>query len=87
MKISRFTFVLLVTMFLNCLSVYAKTVKDTLVTTDGDRIILTYEISRSEDHYTLRFNNESSRMFSSKYNLLNNFTLYILLQAYPKRLF
>ena len=62
MKISRFTFVLLVTMFLNCLSVYAKTVKDTLVTTDGDRIILTYEISRSEDHYTLRFNNQQKKL-------------------------
>ena len=62
MKISRFTFVLLVTMFLNCLSVYAKTVKDTLVTTDGDRLILTYEISRSEDHYTLRFNNQQKKL-------------------------
>ena len=62
MKISRFTFVLLVTMFLNCLSVYAKTVKDTLVTTDGDRIILTYELSRSEDHYTLRFNNQQKKL-------------------------
>ena len=62
MKISRFTFVLLVTMFLNCLSVYAKTVKDTLVTTDGDRIILTYELSRSDDHYTLRFNNQQKKL-------------------------
>ena len=62
MKISRFTFVLLVTMFLNCLSVYAKTVKDTLVTTDGDRIILTYELSRSDDHYTLRFNNPRKKL-------------------------
>ena len=62
MKISRFTLVFLVTMFLNCLSVYAKTVKDTLVTTDGDRIILTYEISRSEDHYTLRFNNQQKKL-------------------------
>ena len=62
MKISRFTLVLLVTMFLNCLCVHAKTVKDTLVTTDGDRIILTYEISRSEDHYTLRFNNQQKKL-------------------------
>ena len=62
MKISRFTLVFLATMFLNCLSVYAKTVKDTLVTTDGDRIILTYELSRSEDHYTLRFNNQQKKL-------------------------
>ena len=62
MKISRFTLVFLVTMFLNCLSVYAKTVKDTLVTTDGDRIILTYELSRSDDHYTLRFNNQQKKL-------------------------
>ena len=62
MKISRFTLVLLVTMFLNCLCVHAKTVKDTLVTTDGDRIILTYELSRSEDHYTLRFNNQQKKL-------------------------
>lgn len=62
MKISRFTLVFLATIFLNCLSVYAKTVKDTLVTTDGDRIILTYELSRSEDHYTLRFNNQQKKL-------------------------
>ena len=62
MKISRFTLVFLATMFLNCLSVYAKTVKDTLVTTDGDRIILTYELSRSDDHYTLRFNNPQKKL-------------------------
>lgn len=62
MKISRFTLVLLVTMFLNCLCVHAKTIKDTLVTTDGDRIILTYELSRSEDHYTLRFNNQQKKL-------------------------
>ena len=62
MKISRFTLVFLATMFLNCLSVYAKTVKDTLVTTDGDRIILTYELSRSDDHYTLRFNNQRKKL-------------------------
>ena len=62
MKISRFTLVLLVTMFLNCLCVHAKTVKDTLVTTDGDRIILTYELSRSEDHYTFRFNNPQKKL-------------------------
>lgn len=62
MKISRFTLVFLVTMFLNCLGVYAKTVKDTLVTTDGDRIILTYELSRSDDHYTLRFNNQRKKL-------------------------
>ena len=62
MKISRFTLVLLVTMFLNCLCVHAKTVKDTLVTTDGDRIILTYELSRSDDHYTLRFNNQQKKL-------------------------
>lgn len=62
MKISRFTLVFLVTMFLNCLCVHAKTVKDTLVTTDGDRIILTYELSRSEDHYTLRFNNQQKKL-------------------------
>ena len=62
MKISRFTLVFLATMFLNCLSVYAKTVKDTLVTTDGDRIILTYELSRSDDHYTLRFNNPRKKL-------------------------
>lgn len=62
MKISRFTLVFLATMFLNCLSIYAKTVKDTLVTTDGDRIILTYELSRSDDHYTLRFNNQQKKL-------------------------
>ena len=62
MKISRFILVFLATMFFNCLSIYAKTVKDTLVTTDGDRIILTYELSRSEDHYTLRFNNQQKKL-------------------------
>ena len=62
MKISRFTLVFLATMFFNCLSIYAKTVKDTLVTTDGDRIILTYELSRSDDHYTLRFNNQQKKL-------------------------
>ena len=62
MKISRFTLVFLATMFFNCPSIYAKTVKDTLVTTDGDRIILTYELSRSDDHYTLRFNNPRKKL-------------------------
>lgn len=62
MKISRFILVFLATMFFNCLSIYAKTVKDTLVTTDGDRIILTYELSRSDDHYTLRFNNQQKKL-------------------------
>ena len=47
----------LTTMFFNSLSVYAKTVKDTLVTIDGDRIILTYELLQSEDHHTIRFIN------------------------------
>ncbi len=65
MKISRFTLVFLATMFLNCLSVYAKTVKDTLFTTDGDRIILTYEISHSDNHYTIRFNNNPLKKFGS----------------------
>lgn len=62
MKISRFTLVFLVTMFLNCLCVRAKTVKDTLITTDGDRIILTYELSRSEDYFTIRFNNQQKKL-------------------------
>lgn len=62
MKISRITLVFLVTMFLNCLCVCAKTVKDTLMTTDGDRIILTYELSRSEDHYTIRFDNQQKKL-------------------------
>ena len=57
MKISRFILVFLTTMFFNSLSVYAKTVKDTLVTIDGDRIILTYELLQSEDHHTIRFIN------------------------------
>lgn len=70
MKNSRFALVFLVTMILNCLGIYAKTVKDTLVTTDGDRIIITYELSRSDDHYTIRFNNQQkklSRINSDKY--------------------
>ena len=70
MKNSRFALVFLATMILNCLSIYAKTVKDTLVTTDGDRIIITYELSRSDDHYTIRFNNQQmklSRINSDKY--------------------
>ena len=62
MKISRFTLVLLVTMFLNCLCVHAKTVKDTLVTTDGDRIILSYELLQSENHYTIRFNSQQKKL-------------------------
>lgn len=62
MKISRFTLVVFTTIFLNCPSVCAKTVKDTLVTTDGDRIIITYELSRSEDHYTIRFNNQQKKL-------------------------
>ena len=65
MKISRFTLVFLATIFLNCLCVHAKTVKDTLVTTDGDRIILTYEISHSDNHYTIRFNNNPQKKFGS----------------------
>lgn len=64
MNISRFTLVFLATMFLNCLSVFAKTVKDTLVTEDGDRIILTYELLRSEDHYTIKFNNQQKKLGS-----------------------
>ena len=70
MKNSRFALVFLATMILNCLGIYAKTVKDTLVTTDGDRIIITYELSRSDDHYTIRFNNQQkklSRINSDKY--------------------
>lgn len=62
MKIPRFTFVLFTTIFLNCLNVYSKTVKDTLVTTDGDRIILTYELSRSDNQYTIRFNNQQKKL-------------------------
>ena len=57
-------------MILNCLSICAKTVKDTLVTTDGDRIIITYELLRSDNHYTIRFNNQQkklSRINSDKY--------------------
>lgn len=66
MKILRFTLVCLVTMFLNCLCVHAKTVKDTLYTTDGDRIILTYEISHSDNHYTIRFINNPQKKFGEK---------------------
>lgn len=62
MKIPRFASVLLTTIFLNCLNVYSKTVKDTLVTADGDRIILTYELSRSDNQYTIRFNNQQKKL-------------------------
>lgn len=75
MKFSRFTLVFLATMFLNCLCVRAKTVKDTLITTDGDRIILTYELSRSEDYFTIRFNNQQKklgRINEDKYEDLSN---------------
>ena len=70
MKNSRFALVFLATIILNCLSICAKTVKDTLVTTDGDRIIITYELLRSDNHYTIRFNNQQkklSRINSDKY--------------------
>lgn len=62
MKISRFSLVFFVAMCLNCINVCAKTVKDTLVTTDGDRIIITYELTRSEDHFTIRFNNQQKKL-------------------------
>lgn len=62
MKILGFTLVFLLTMFLNCLCVCAKTVKDTLITTDGDRIILTYEVSRSDDYFTIRFINQQKKL-------------------------
>lgn len=62
MKISRFTLVFLAIIFLNSLCVHAKTVKDTLVTTDGDRIILTYELSRSDNQFTIRFNNQQKKL-------------------------
>lgn len=62
MKISRFTLVFLAIIILNSLCVHAKTVKDTLVTTDGDRIILTYELSRSDNQFTIRFNNQQKKL-------------------------
>lgn len=62
MGMSKFTLVFLAAVFLNGLTVDAKTVKDTLVTLDGDRIILTYELSHSEDHYTIRFNNQQKKL-------------------------
>lgn len=65
LKILGFTLVFLATIFLNCLCVHAKTVKDTLVTTDGDRIVITYELSRSEDSYTIRFNNNPQIRFNN----------------------
>lgn len=45
---------------------YAKTVKDTLFTTDGDRIILSYELLHTEDHYTIRFNNNPQKKLGSR---------------------
>lgn len=49
-------------MFLNSLTLSAKTVKDTLVTTDGDRIIITYDIIHSDNHYTIRFSNQQKKL-------------------------
>lgn len=77
MKISRFTLVSLVffaIMFTNCLSGYSKIVKDTLFTADNDRIIITYELSHTDDHYILRFNNQQKklgRINSDKYSDLS----------------
>lgn len=71
---SKFTFAIFVTMFLNSLCLSAKSVKDTLVTSEGDRIIVTYDISRSDDKYTIRFNNQLKklgRINSGKYKDLS----------------
>lgn len=66
MKILRFILVFLATTLINLPSVCAKTVKDTLFTTAGDRIILTYEIFHSDNHYSIRFNDNPQKKLCSK---------------------
>lgn len=68
MNIAKFTFVLFVITILNSLSVSAKTVKDTLITLDGDRIIVTYDIFHSDDQYTIRFNNQLKKLGRINYD-------------------
>lgn len=74
MSFSKFTFLLLSILILNSHSLSAVTVKDTLFTSDGDRIILTYNLSRSDNQYTVTFSNQLKklgRINSSKYKDLS----------------
>lgn len=58
----------------NNLCINAKVVKDTLFTADGDRIIITYDILRSDNQYTVSFMNQQKKLGkinSGKYKDLN----------------
>lgn len=61
MRLPKFTFTVFIVV-LDIFCVNAKTVKDTLITLDGDRIIVSYDISHSGDHYTIKFNNQQKKL-------------------------
>lgn len=44
------------------LGVHGKTIKDTISTTDGDRIILTYDMSRLDNQVTVRFTKQQKKL-------------------------
>lgn len=62
MPIHRFAFVLFLILAIGCFDVSAKTVRDTLLTSDGDRIIITYELSVSGNQYTVRFDSQQKKL-------------------------
>lgn len=60
MKASRFIFFSLILLF--CTLCQAKTVTDTLISAQGDRLILTYEVNQSGNQFTIRFNKPQKRL-------------------------
>lgn len=50
---------------LSVLAVYSKTVRDTVETTDRDRIIVSYELTRSDNTYHIRFSNEVRKILGT----------------------
>lgn len=62
MSCKKHLFVLLLIMFFDNLCINAKIVKDTLFTADRDRIIITYDISHTDNQYTISFTNQQKKL-------------------------
>ena len=63
----RFVRVILLGCLLLPFHLYAKVKKDTIYTTDGDRIILTYEIINSANQTTIKFIGQQKKLVSINY--------------------
>ena len=65
MKLVSLAAVLSVTVCLYSPAISARTVRDTLCSPDGDKVIITYDISNSGNQYTVGFSNQQKKLGSA----------------------